>query len=183
MATNKPSTDPTSERATVAMDAELVVRLLGALEKLGTAFTLDEINDARTLSLVDRLAGRGNGGPAAGVVDPGRALTARRYEEIRGLLGRVGAARPLRMRRTRAGVEFVDPAPVSAAAVVVESPGDAGSGPVSQRFTIEGGSRPTLKLTSILPQMAIARVEVFAKDDALVAFGPSLPPIHRPDGE
>jgi|tagenome__1003787_1003787.scaffolds.fasta_scaffold20341495_1 hypothetical protein len=180
MATNQSGAGPAPERATITMDAELVVQLVGALEKIGTAFTIDELNDARTLSLVDRLAGRGNGGPAAGIPDPVRARAALDYAEIRGLLGRADAATPLRMRRTRTGdVEFVDPVPVSAAVVAVESPGDAASGPITEHFDkIKGLSKPTLDLSFITAQMPIARVEAFAEDGTLVAFGPSFPPVH-----
>jgi hypothetical protein len=179
MAINQSGTGSSPERATVTMDAELVARLVGALEQIGTAFTIDEINDARTLSLVDRLTGRGNGGASAGTPDRDRARATLYYEEIRGLLRRDGAATPLRMSRNRADVEFVDPVPLSAAVVKVESPGDATSGPITERFdNIRSLSKPILDLSSITPQMPIARVEVFAEDGTLVAFGPSFPANH-----
>jgi len=182
MATNQTGAGSTPDRATVTMDAELVARLVSALEMIGTAFAVDEVNDARALSLIGRLAGRGDGRLPAGILDPGRARAARDYDVLRGLLGQAGGPRPLTMRRSRDTVVFVDAAPLSAATVVVESPGDARTGALAERFDIEGLTTPTLKLTRILQRMPVSRVEVLDEHDTLLAFGPSLPPINRTDG-
>ena len=183
MATNQTGAGSTPNRATVTMDAELVARLVSALEMIGTAFAVDEVNDARALSLIGHLAARGDGRPSAGILDPGRARAARDYDVLRGLLGQAGAPRPLTMRRSGDAVEFVDAAPLSAATVVVESPGDAETGALAERFdNIEGLTRPILKLARILQRMPISRVEVLDEQDTLLAFGPSLPPIYRTHG-
>jgi hypothetical protein len=182
MATNKTDAGSTPDRATVTMDAELIARLVSALEMIGTAFAVDEVNDARALSLIGHLAGRGDGRPSAGILDPGRARAARDYDVLRGLLGKADAPRPLTMRRSRDTVVFVDAAPLSAATVVVESPGDAKTSALAERFDVEGLTTPTLRLTRILQGMPVSRVEVLDEQDTLLAFGPSLPPINRTDG-
>jgi hypothetical protein len=86
------------------------------------------------------------------------------------------------MRRSRDTVVFVDAAPQSAATVVVESPGDAKTGALAERFDIEELTTPTLRLTRILQRMPVSRVEVLDERGTLLAFGPSLPPIKRTDG-
>lgn len=177
--------EPAPGPAAVAMDAELAARLVAALEMIGTAIKRDEVNDDRVLALMASLAERpGDGREPARNADPIRARAARDYDVLRGLLGRAGAPRPLNMRRSpnsqNQNIEeiiFLDRLPSSATTVVVESPGDGASGPVTERFDdVTGGTKPTLELKLIRPTMPISRVEVLDVDDILVAFGPSLTP-------
>ena len=144
------------------IDAALLERLAAALETIGATLQRDTVN---------------------GVADPARVRVARDYDVLRGLLGRVDAPRPLRMHRdrTRAGGEEVhieDSLPVSARTVVVESPGDGASGPVTECVDLTAAKDPSrLPLALISPTMPISRVEVVDPGDTLLAFGPSLPPI------
>lgn len=160
------------ERApgTVAIDAELANRLVAALEMIGAAFTLDAVNDGH------RVGNRGGG--SGGPPDPLRARAARDYDVLRGLLGRPGAPRPLRMHRDPKGhaLRVYDKFPASARSVAVESPGDGASDPITERFNINGDV-DYLQLKKIQPAMLISRVEVFDQHHALVAFGPSIAPI------
>jgi hypothetical protein len=184
MSSSQPSSSgsqPGKDPATIAIDAELADRLVAALELIGTAYQPDGRQDQR----------RGS----AGTPDPVRVRTARDYDVLRGLLGRAGAPRPLRMHREKSGggpkspkgpkiqnsagdnaIVVDDPIPASARDAVVESPG-GGSGPLRELFDVSGGSTPRLELTEITSSMPISRVEIFDLDGNLVAFGPSAAPI------
>jgi hypothetical protein len=169
---------PSNPTGAVTIDAELAARLVGALEMIGTAFTLDEVNEAGALALIARLAERGGDGRAAGPTDPARARAARDYDVLRGLLGRAGAPQPLRMSRPRGKdvVIVVEGPRVQASYAVAESPGDATSGPVTERVPVGGSTPAKLTFTTISAAMPISRVELFDRNDVLVAFGPSLAP-------
>jgi hypothetical protein len=170
MATTKPTGG--SDYSAVALDGDLAARLVAALETIGSAIALDEVTDARALSLVARLAGRaGYGGAPA--PDPVRSRAARDYDVLRGLLGRTGAPRGLNMGRSETDIVVNDPLPVAAAYAIVESPGTPSSGPVTERVDADPTSN-LLTLANITPAMPISRVEVFDCEDRFLAFGPSL---------
>ena len=182
---NRSDAGPEPNPRAVTIDAELAGRLITALEMIGTAFALDEVNDDRTLALISRLAAQGSDGPRSGeTTDPARARAARDYDVLRGLLGRAGAPQPLRMHRetSRGGVAVYvvmdDALPVSARVAVVDSPGNRTSGPLTEYIEVSGGSGPPTRLTlrEISPAMSISRIELLDRREALVAFGPSLPP-------
>jgi hypothetical protein len=173
---NNPGSGPDQRPAAIAMDADLADRLVAALEQLGVAVSPDMRQDDRR---------RLDGTP-----DPTRERTARDHDVLRGLLGRTDAPRPLRMRR----VEFCpdssrkthtngdnaividDEVPSTARYAIVESP-VPGSDPLRERVKLPDQTRPCLELTEITATMPISRIELFAHDRKLVAFGPSAGPI------
>lgn len=180
--TSKPSESGSgSGRGPVVIDAELAARLVEVLDKLGTASTLDELNEGRALALIASLAERAGGASrAAATPDPARARAARDYDVLRGLLGRAGAPAPLRMHREKRSNTLVidDKGPPKAVSLVVESPGDGTSGPTTEVFNIRGQTYPLIRrLVDITPAMTVARVELLDDRGELVAFGPSLPPL------
>jgi hypothetical protein len=167
---------PDEGPAAITMYAELAGRLVAALEQLGVAVSPDMRQDDRR---------RSDGTP-----DPTRERTARDHDVLRGLLGRTDAPRPLRMRR----VEFCpdssrkthtngdnaividDEVPSTAKYAIVESP-VLGSDPVRDKIDIPDQPHPCLELTEITATMPISRIELFARNRRLVAFGPSAAPI------
>jgi hypothetical protein len=176
-----------------AIDAELAVRLVAALEQLGVAVAPDRGKDDRNLF--------------GGTVDPVRARASRDYEVLRGMLGRADAPTPLRMRRERsfsrgepaveeqdageqdAGqrdfsdnqVEVLDLVPLSASYAIVESLGDGSTSAVTEKVDLRHGDRtPTLHLHDIRAALPISRVEIFDNQHKLVAFGPSFDPLPQP---
>lgn len=178
--TSKPSDAGSgSGQGPVVIDAELAAKLVGAIEMMGAAFTMDEVNEGRALALIARLAERGgDAARAAATPDPARARASRDYDVLRGLLGRTRAPAPLRMHREkrRNTVVIDQKAPKKAVTAVVESDGDSGS--TTDRFDIRGQTHPlSLPLTDISAAMPVARVELLDDRDELVAFGPSLPPL------
>ena len=74
------------------------------------------------------------------------------------------------------------PLPVSAAYAIVESPGTATTGPITERVDSLPSpkvpkERRLLYLHTITSDMPISRVELFDCDDKFIAFGPSLEPL------
>lgn len=172
MATSKQTgTEPEQAPGTVTIDAELAARLVEALERIGTAFP-DDPSGGHPAHARTEGTGRDNGRDGQRV-DPARDRAARDYDVLRGLLGRAGAPRPLRMHRDRNAVVVDDPVPMSATTAVIESPGE---GSTPQRVGVVGGSKPTLPLAQNTSTIPISRVELLDCHGVLVAFGPSLAP-------
>ena len=163
----------------VTVDAEVLERLAGALEMIGTAFAADEVSDARALALVARFAAERESFGGMGfvrVVDQAQMRVARDYEVIRGLLGRGDAPRPLRMKRQKDNTVVVeDRVPDRAVQALVEAAGRQ----VPEVFDLTDGSydRVVLRLSTIARGEPITRIELLAANGALVAFGPSLAPL------
>lgn len=173
---NNPGPGPDERPPAIAIDAELAGRLVAALEQLGVAVSPDLRQDDRH---------RPDGKP-----DPTRERTARDHDVLRGLLGRTDAPRPLRMRRmefcpdssrkTNTNGDNVividDEVPATAKYAIVESP-VPGSDPLRDKIDIPDQPHPCLELTEITATMPISRIELFARNRRLVAFGPSAAPI------
>jgi hypothetical protein len=190
---SNPGSGPDKRPPDSAIDAELAVRLVAALEQLGVVFAPDRGKDDRNLF--------------GGTVDPVRARASRDYEVLRGMLGRADAPTPLRMRRERsfsrgepadeepdageqdAGqwdfsdnrVEILDLVPLSASYAIVESLGDGSTSAVTDKVDLPPGDRtPTLHLRDVRAALPISRVEIFDNKHKLVAFGPSFDPLPQP---
>jgi hypothetical protein len=163
----------------VTVDVEVLERLASALESMGTAFVVDELSEARAVALVARLAAeRGVGAAASTSTSTGteeQRRVSRDYEVLRGLLGRAGAARSLRMRRQQDNRLVIDDEPPPSAATV--------------RVATAGGTRldiplpapprrgAPLPLGAAAPGQRLVRIELVDAGGALVAFGPALAPV------
>jgi hypothetical protein len=142
-----------SRPATITVDAQIIDRLTQALEKIGAAI------------------------PAPRSVTPAneaQARVARDYEVLRGLLG--GRARvdgrALRMSRTKNNtITIDDDVPAGAVRAEVDANG------VIELIVLTGTKPEVLKLQTIARPDAISRIELLTADGALIAFGPSLPPL------
>jgi hypothetical protein len=184
---SNPGSGPDKRPPDSAIDAELAVRLVAALEQLGVVFAPDRGKDDRNLF--------------GGTVDPVRARASRDYEVLRGMLGRADAPTPLRMTRRRPSgdpifeeqdpgereyysdneIVVLDEVPLSATRAIVESLGDGSTSAVTDKVDLPPGDRtPTLHLRDVRAALPISRVEIFDNKHKLVAFGPSFDPLPQP---
>jgi hypothetical protein len=185
MPTSKPSSSgsqPQQNQVAIAIDPQLADRLVAALELIGATSKYGEGPDDRIGSY--------------GTPDPTRERTARDHDVLRGLLGRIDAPRPLRMRRSKsdggdcggqtipegpAGSDnflcIIDAVPPTAKCAVVESPVQ-GSDPLQDEVPIHDPTKSPIRLdlTKITATKPISRVEIFDDKNRLVAFGPSAGP-------
>lgn len=158
----------------VLVGAGLVEELAHAVRALATAFAADEAGEAY---LFKALADARRSQPAA---SPEQIRTSRDYDVLRGLLGRVDAAKVVAARRERDAIVIESAIPASAVEVVIQS----ASGVVERVPLFLGGQEVSVGITGppyrlplgrIGPHDPVVRLELLDRGGALVALGPYLP--------
>ena len=143
-----------------------------------TVRSVDEFADLLLAALERKIQQRpSHAGDPDPQPDPVRFRTSRDFDVLTGLLGQSTGPLPLRMLRDREGIVVVDGLPSGAFTVVVESPTDRPSSPVTEHIDVRrrAGKPVVLPLKRIDTAMSVSRIEVLDKQGALIAFGPSLP--------